>query len=121
MALTGRFVVLLALGVIPIVLIGEPWGLTAWIFVLFLPPGRALALAASPRAVLISRDLPARVRLGETVRADAILANTGTRTIRGSVRDAWQPSAGAAVTKHAIVLPAGERRHLSPPLPPFGI
>src|SRR5690606_25607260 len=33
--------------------------------------------------------------------------NRGTRTMRGVVRDAWQPSAGAAPTRHRVSLPAG--------------
>jgi uncharacterized protein (DUF58 family) len=118
-ALTGRFVVLLALGIIPIVLIGAPWVLVAWIGAVVLLTTVDLIVAPSPRAVRITRDLPARVRLGETVRADAVLANSGSRTIRATVRDAWQPSAGAATTRHSLVLPAGERRSISTTLTPF--
>jgi uncharacterized protein (DUF58 family) len=69
--------------------------------------------------VRVSRDLPARVRLGETVRAELQLTNTGPRTIRGLVRDAWQPSAGAAQTRSRLVLPAGERRIVATSLTPF--
>ena len=119
MALTGRFVVFLALGVVPIVVIGSDWSLYAWVALVVLLTAFDLALAASPRAVRVRRDLPARVRLGETVRADAMLTNTGRRTIRGSVRDAWQPSAGAAQTRHPLVLPGAERRVISTTLTPF--
>ena len=119
MALTGRFVILLALGVVPVVLIGAPWALVGWVAVVVVLAALDLALAPSPRRVRITRDLPARVRLGETVRADALLTNAGSRTIRGTVRDAWQPSAGAATTRHSLLLPAGERRTLSTTLTPF--
>jgi uncharacterized protein (DUF58 family) len=118
-ALTGRFVVLLALGAIPIVLIGAPWVLAGWMVLVVILTALDLFLAASPRSLRVTRDLPARVRLGETVRASAILTNTGSRTIRGRVRDAWQPSAGAAITRHAIVIPGGERRSISTTLTPF--
>ena len=119
MALTGRFVVFLALGLVPIVVIGSDWSLYAWVALVVLLTAFDLALAASPRAVRVRRDLPARVRLGETVRADAMLTNTGRRTIHGSVRDAWQPSAGATQTRQPLVLPGGERRAISTTLTPF--
>lgn len=119
MALTGRFVILLALGVVPVVLIGATWALVAWVAVVVALTALDLALAPSPRRVRITRDLPERVRLGETVRAEALLINTGSRTIRGTVRDAWQPSAGAATTRHSLRLPAGERRSFSTTLTPF--
>jgi uncharacterized protein (DUF58 family) len=35
------------------------------------------------------------------------------------VRDAWQPSAGAQVTRHRLEIPAGERRAVSSALTPF--
>jgi uncharacterized protein (DUF58 family) len=119
MALTGRFVALLALGAVPIVLLGQQWVLVAWVALLVALTALDLALAASPRAVRVSRDLPARLRLGQTVRAELLLTNTGSRTIRGLVRDAWQPSAGAAQTRSRLVLPAGERRVVATALTPF--
>ena len=119
MAVTGRFVLLLAIGVIPIILIGQAWPLFAWLVLVAALTAVDVALAGSPRAVTITRDLPARVRLGETVRADAYITNAGRRTIRGAVRDAWQPSAAAATTRHPITIPAGERRMISTALTPF--
>ncbi len=88
---------LLALGVIPIVAHRRSRGCSSpgWGSFVVLA-ALDLLLAASPRRVTVSRsDLPARVRLGETVRAELILTNLGRRTLRGIVRDAWQPSAGA--------------------------
>ena len=119
MALTGRFVALLALGVVPIVVLGAWWALVGWVVLALALAAVDLALAGSPRRVRLTRDLPARVRLGETVRADLIIANTGARVIRGLVRDAWQPSAGADVTRHRVRVPAGERRAVSTALTPF--
>lgn len=119
MALTGRFVVLLAIGVVPIVALGQPWVLLAWIALVVAVSGLDLALAASPRLLRVTRDVSARVRLGETVRADLILTNTGRKTLRGVVRDAWQPSAGAAQSRHPVVIPAGERRGTTTTLTPF--
>jgi uncharacterized protein (DUF58 family) len=118
-ALSGRFVIAIALGIIPVIAIGAAWALAAWVGLVIVITAVDLALAASPRAVTVSRNLPARVRLGETVRADATLTNHGRRTIRGIVRDAWQPSAGAVITRHAITLPSHERRTISTTLTPF--
>jgi uncharacterized protein (DUF58 family) len=118
-ALTGRFVALLALGAVPIVLLGQPWVLLAWIGLVAALTALDIALAGSPREVRIARELPARVRLGESVRAELLLTNRGKRTIRGIVRDAWQPSAGAAETRHPLALPAGERRAVTTVLTPF--
>jgi uncharacterized protein (DUF58 family) len=119
MALTGRFVALLALGVVPIIVLGQPWVLIGWVALVVLLAVLDLALAASPRLVRVARDLPARVRLGETVRAELIVTNLGRRTIHGVVRDAWQPSAGAVVTRHRLVVPEGERRTVTTAMTPF--
>jgi uncharacterized protein (DUF58 family) len=123
MALTGRFVLLVALGVVPIVLLGNTVGsalavLVAWLGFAVLLGGIDLALAASPRALAVSRALPARVRLGEEVTSELFLTNDGTRRLRGVVRDGWQPSAGAGNNRTGVTLPAGERRLITLPLRP---
>ncbi|PXA72690.1 DUF58 domain-containing protein [Cryobacterium arcticum] len=124
MTLTGRFVLLVALGVVPIVLLGgtpeEALAvLGGWLLLALVLGGIDLALAASPRRVGISRVLPSRVRLGEEVTSELYLSNEGRRRLRGIVRDAWQPSAGAGNNRTAIVLPPGERRMLSLTLRPY--
>ena len=119
MALTGRFVIALVLGVVPIALIDQGWVIFAWLAFVIALTALDLSLAGSARSVRITRELPARVRLGETVRADAFITNVGRRTIRGAVRDAWQPSAGAAVTRHTLSIPPEERRVVSTALTPF--
>lgn len=119
MAVSGWFVLLLALGIVPVVATGNPVVLAAWVVFVALLGALDLLLAGSARAVIVSRDLPARVRLGETVRADILLTNPGRRTIHGIVRDAWQPSAGASSTRQRAVIPAGERRNFSTALTPF--
>lgn len=115
MALTGRFVLLVALGVVPVVLLGSTTAaafgvLGGWLLLVMLLGGVDLALAASPRRLAVSRVLPARVRLGEAVTSELYLTNEGPRRLRGVVRDAWQPSAGAGNNRTSVSLPAGERR-----------
>ncbi|GAA0999424.1 DUF58 domain-containing protein [Subtercola frigoramans] len=124
MAISGRFVLLLALGVLPIVVLGQAYGLAAeglvgWLLLTTLLGVVDLALAGSPRQLTAERLLPQRVRLGESVTGELYLTNTGRRMLRGTVRDAWQPSAGAATTRSALVIPRGERRLVSIELRPF--
>ncbi|TFD01874.1 DUF58 domain-containing protein [Cryobacterium sinapicolor] len=123
MTLTGRFVALLALGVVPIVLLGSTPGRAAavlgfWVLALLGLGILDLSLAGSPRKVALSRSLPSRVRLGESVTSDLYLTNTGPRRLNLMVRDAWQPSAGAGNNRTPQVLPPGERRLVSLSLTP---
>jgi uncharacterized protein (DUF58 family) len=119
MALSGRFVLLVALGIVPIVLLGDPAVLGVWLVLVIVVGAIDVILAGSPRAVTVTRDLPERVRLGETVHSTLYLSNNGRRPIRGLVRDGWQPSAGASPRRHRLHLPAGERRAIRTTLTPF--
>ncbi len=124
MTVTGRFVALVALGVVPIVLLGRTAEAAAAVLAVWLCAALVLALgdlalAASPRAVLLARELPGRVRLGETVTSELYVTNTGRRRLRGVVRDAWEPSAGAGNNRSPIDIPPGERRLVSLALRPF--
>ena len=110
MTLSGRFVLLIAFGIVPIVLFDDPAVLWVWLgFVLALGV-LDLLLAGSPRAITLQRVLPGPVRLGETVATQLYLTNTGRRRMRGAARDGWPPSAGAAPTRARVSIPAGERR-----------
>ena len=119
MAWSGRFVVLVALGVVPIILLDQPDLLGIWLLLAILMAVLDLLLAGSPRQLRLERELPDRVRLGETAASALLLTNLGRRTIRGIVRDGWQPSAGASPTRARLVLPAGERRRIDTTLTPF--
>jgi len=120
---TGRFVALVALGVVPIVALGRTPGTAAlvlglWLLFVLGAGMLDLALAGSPRTLSLARSLPARVRLGETVTSDLYLTNTGTRRLRAIVRDGWQPSAGAGNNRTRALIPPGERRLVSLRLTP---
>jgi uncharacterized protein (DUF58 family) len=124
MAVTGRFVALLALGVVPIVLLGHTLGqalavLGVWLLFAVALGVLDLCLAASPRRLSLARVLPARVRLGESVTSELYVTNNGRRMLRGVIRDAWQPSAGAGDNRARLALPAGERRLVTLVLTPF--
>ena len=118
MAISGWFVALVAAGVIPLVLTGQPGWLGPWLLVVVLLAIADVVLAASPRRVRLTRTVPPRVRLGESAVATLVVENTGRRTLRGIVRDAWQPSAGANPTRTRVAIRGGERRELRTMLTP---
>ncbi|WP_423918342.1 DUF58 domain-containing protein [Frigoribacterium sp. 2-23] len=108
MAVTGWFVALVAVGVVPIVITGDPLVAALWLAFVLLLGAADVLLAASPRAVHLRRELPGALRLGESTAARLILVNEGRRTLRGLVRDAWEPSAGASATRRRVtVAPSG--------------
>ena len=124
MTVSGRFVALLALGVVPVVLLGgeAPLAYAAlggWVALCLVLGVVDLAVAASPRRVVLERSLPDRVRLGAEAVSELLVTNTGRRTIRGTLRDAWEPSAGASTSRQALHLPPGERRRLTVALRPW--
>ncbi len=124
MALSGRFVLLVALGAVPIVVFGQTIQaavsvLAIWVLCVLLIGSLDLALAASPRALSAERVLPRRVRLGESVTSELYLTNTGRRHMKAIVRDAWQPSAGAGPNRSSVAIPPRERRLVSLTLTPF--
>ncbi|QHC67223.1 DUF58 domain-containing protein [Rathayibacter sp. VKM Ac-2759] len=123
MHLTGRSVLVLLLGLVPVVLFGgraeTAFGvLGLWLLLWLVLVGVDLAVAGSPRAVVVERRVADRVRLGERAEAALLIANTGRRRIRGMVRDAWEPSAGAVATRSPLRLPPGERRSVTTVLVP---
>ena len=123
MAITGWFVLLVALGAVPIVALSPtvPAGLTllAWLTLSLALASIDLALAASPRRLRLQRQTDARVRLTETAHATLYITNPSRRTLRGAVRDAWEPSAGATPKRQRVTVPPGERRALVTELTPW--
>jgi uncharacterized protein (DUF58 family) len=110
MALTGRFVALAALGAVL-----AAWSVPAvlgYAGVVLLVAALDLALAGRIAAVRLRREPSTPVRLHEPGATVLVLTNTGRRTVRALVRDAWVPSAGATPRSQRIVLPVGERRRM---------
>jgi uncharacterized protein (DUF58 family) len=123
MYLTGRLPLLVALGAVPVVLLAiagvDAWvAASGWVLLCALVAFADAAAAADPRRIRTQRRIPRRALLGQGVETELWLHNTGERRIRGLVRDAWQPTAGAPTDRIAIDLPAGERRRLVVPLLP---
>ncbi len=123
MFLTARFVALTALGVLPIVLLGSlglaPWAVFAgWLVLLAALTAVDLVMLASPRTIEVTRRLPERAKRNEAVDTAVVLRNLGGRRLRGTARDAWQPTAGALNARARIDLPAGESRRATVQLLP---
>lgn len=123
MFLTALPALLLALGVVPIALLSaigwSAWAvLGGWLLLCAILVTLDVVLAASPRTVVVTRQVPARARLGEPVMTSVAVQNSGSRTLRGWLRDAWQPTAGAPLQREQISIPPGERRRLQVPLLP---
>jgi uncharacterized protein (DUF58 family) len=111
-AITGRAPLLVLLGVVPVALWPGWASLLGWLLLVALVVAVDVALAGSPRVLRFERAGAPSVRQGEPVDAELVVTNIGSRRVRGMLRDAWQPSAGAARSRHAIDLPPGERRRL---------
>lgn len=131
MAITWRAVALAALGAVAVLLVPVTGTALAWAGVVVLLCALDAALAASPRRVAVSRDVPGSVRLTQPARSVLTLTNLDRRRLRGVVRDAWPPSAlpvdgpadapaarGRRTPRHRVDLPPGDARHVATDLMP---
>ena len=112
MAVSWRAVALVAVGVVPVLLLPTPMTVALWSLLVLALAGLDLALAASPRLVTVTRTVPRSVRLTTATTSTLLVTNGSRRRLRGTVRDAWQPSAGAQGNRHEVDLPAGESQRL---------
>jgi len=126
MYLTGLVPWLIAAGVIPLVPLSAA-GVNAWFVVAawLLLCAALVAVdviaAPDPRALALERTYPgrvgsgghARVRLGEAAELRLRVVNRGERRIRATLRDAWQPTAGAPPARLRLDIPPREARTAS--------
>ncbi len=118
MAVSGRLALLALLGGLVVGLSGSWAAFWAVDAVLLLLVGLDLLLAGSVRGLRVVRSGDVSVRLGETATVLVRVSNPGRRPVRGVLRDAWPPSAGARNPRQPLDLPAGERRALTVELVP---
>ena len=110
MALTGRAALLALLLLVPVLLVPRTATVVV-VGVLLAAACIADALLAAPVGSLrLSRTGATACRLGETAEVALALVNPGPRHLRGVLRDAWVPSAGAGPRTHDLDVPPGERR-----------
>jgi len=111
MAITGRVGVLALIGVLVVAFALPSWtGVVVVLAAILLLVLGDLALAGGVRGLTFTRSDTASARLGEPVETRLSITNPGSRAVRGLVRDAWPPSAGAEQERHRVDIPAGERR-----------
>ena len=119
MALTARGGVLALLAAL---VVGVVWpsGLAILVITALIVAGIVVdvALAPSIRRLVLRREGERAVRLGEPAPVSLLIANPSSRRVRGRLRDAWPPSAGAVEDRHPIDIPAGERRRVTTILVP---
>ncbi|WP_436775411.1 DUF58 domain-containing protein [Yinghuangia sp. YIM S09857] len=120
MTLTARTAILAALGALVVGLLLPSWtGVFIVEGLLALGVIADLALAGSVRALTFERAGDTTVRLGEPARVTLTVRNpSADRRVRGLLRDAWPPSAGAHEQRHTLDLPPGERRRVATMLVP---
>ncbi len=118
MAITWRTVVLALLGLAPVAI--WPHGSTVrwWLLLVLALVALDVLLASRPRVLSIVRGDPTQVRLGETTTSSLWVTNTSGRGVRGILRDAWPPSAGAVDAVHDLAVPPHERVRLTTHLVP---
>ncbi|MFF5392826.1 DUF58 domain-containing protein [Streptomyces sp. NPDC013012] len=124
MALTGRAVLLAALGSLPVGILAPSWtGMLAVNAPLSLAILCDYALAAPVRTLQFTRSGDTSVRLGDAAEVRLTVANPSRRRLRAQLRDAWPPSSWLPGTEQSasrqrLTVPAGERRRLTTSLRP---
>ena len=118
MAVTGRAALLALLGLLPV--IASPRFVTGLVVgaVLLVVLALDVLLAAPVTGLRLARYGGTACRLGESVEVQLSVVNATGRRLRGVLRDAWVPSAGAAPRVQPLLIPAGERRVLTTLLRP---
>ncbi|KQS06501.1 hypothetical protein ASG04_15530 [Curtobacterium sp. Leaf183] len=119
MAISGRFVALLAVGIVPTVLFASGWGALAWVGLVLVAGAVDVLLAADLGTVRVERRMPRLARRDTTTDGTLVLANDGQRALRAVVRDMWEPSAGHTPLRMHLDVPAGERRTARMRFAPF--
>jgi len=117
-ALSGRLPLLLLVGIVAVVLQPTRETVLAWVGLCGVLSILDLFLAVSPKRLVLEREPVDQVRLGAAGETGLLLTNSSRRTVRGVLRDAWQPSAGAVGDRHRVKVKGGERRRLTTTLCP---
>lgn len=110
MTLGWRAVALVLVGLAPVLQWPSMSTVRWWLLLCVVVIGLDLLLAPSPKKLAVARSGNEQVRLGESSRTTLTVTNPTGRTMRGRLRDAWVPSAGASGERHTLDVPGGERR-----------
>ena len=106
MALTGRAAMVAAVGALVIIAFRNIAALVAVDALILAAITSDLLMAAPVRTLRLERAGDTRIRLGDSGQVTLTLGHPGRRPLRGLVRDAWPPSAGARPGRAAVSVPA---------------
>ena len=106
------------LGLAPVLLLPGWWTVMAVVLALAALLALELGLAASLRGIDLQRSEPGNVALNSPAVSVLTVRNNGRRRLRATIRDAWQPSAGAQDPVQEVDVPAGESRRVTVRLRP---
>jgi uncharacterized protein (DUF58 family) len=116
--ITGWTALLAALGAVPSFLAHDQLVAWAWVIGTLLLALLDAWMAPAISTVAFKSIVPRSVRLTERCVATLSVANVGRRRVRGTVRDAWEPSAGASHNRHRFDLGPMETARLTTSLVP---
>ncbi|MBP2327639.1 uncharacterized protein (DUF58 family) [Kibdelosporangium banguiense] len=118
MAVTGRAGLLALLGALVVGFLIPSWtGIAVVTGVVLLAIVADLALAGPVQALTFTRGGDRMVRLGEPASVTLTITNPGPGRVRGLLRDAWPPSAGAE-DRHTIDIRARGQQTVTTALTP---
>ena len=117
--ITWRPVALLGVGLVTLPLWPAPWfGLLFWLILIAVLCVVDLLLAADPNRISMERSGDSVVQLGKSATVVLNVTNTGAKPLRGMIRDAWTPSAGADNEHYSVNLAPGTIARLTTRLTP---
>lgn len=109
MTVTGRVPLLVLAGVGALAVRPAAGTAVWWLLAVLALVVVDLLLAPRPARLEVTRRPVGQVRQGGTTSTELVVANPLDRRVRGVLRDAWQPSAGATGNRHRLDLAAGDQ------------
>jgi uncharacterized protein (DUF58 family) len=118
MALTGRAALAALIGALAVLAFRTVAALIVVNVLILAGIAADLLLAAGVRQLRMSRTGDTRILLGQTGSVQLVLENPGRHRLRGVVRDAWRPSAGAQPRQAQVSVTARRQVTLTTVLTP---
>ena len=118
MFLTWRAPMLVVLGIGAVLLRPAMSTTAGWVALCIVAMVLDWWLAPKTAQLQVKRSGGTRTRPDTVLPTSLLISNTGTRRVRGWLRDAWQPSAGARGNRHAFDLPASTSHQVATTLVP---
>jgi uncharacterized protein (DUF58 family) len=118
MALTGRAAIVALIGTLAALAFRSAWAVLVVDGLIAGGIAADCVLAGGVRQLRATRSGDTRILLGRQGAVTLTIGNPGRRALRGVVRDAWPPSAGAAPDRAAVLIPGGGQATLTTTLVP---